>query len=757
MKNYHLNIKFILSFILLVIIFQTHAQTVWIKAGTVFDGYQFLGSKMIAISNGIIYGIFDASHPIPDSAQIVDVSDYTVLPGFIDSHIHFMGASLPYVAEIEKHSFGKLASEGISLFPEHRLHLLMNGITSIVDMGAPLKSYQRIENAANRGKIISPEIYYPGPLITAPEGHPAGTYYTGQHDLIINGTFQVDDVEKAKNEVRYLARHKVDFIKIVFDRMWYLKGGAPRLNPDIAIAIVKESHKLGLKVIAHVGSEEEARIMADIGVDCIEHGFGTTSDSLWMQFKDRDISFTPTLSAYDHYAPAALPYMKKTIKRAQELNVPIVVGTDYPASYGSFCGDDIFKEMNLLEEIGISRLEVLRGATYYGAKKIGKDNETGKIEKGLHANLVLYEGLVDTGRLTSERIKATILNGNIIIDNGKLVQKYSPYFRTKSSMIFPYGFYDALSLFNVGISYTNFDLLNSGVSLYSDAAWSTRNMWSVNLQFFIPSPVKKTSLKASFHFDNLNRLFYVMGNNTLEGNKFEYGAISFNESVSATTTWNKFWKLTYSLSFDQFKTDIYENTIHSEVIGSEVIGSEGSNQALISLSFIYDSRDHQNNPWEGILLSVTPEFSPKFLGSTNRFERLTFDARGFFTIFPRNIFCARLQYRQVIGDAPFNYLPYFGGSITGRGYYTSRFSDRTGLSGQAEYRFPVWKIISGVAFYDIGQVQKSPKDFRIKDFHHSAGFGPRFSFGSNENSILGIDFGFSNEGMMVFFHAGHTF
>ena len=59
--------------------------------------------------------------------------------------------------------------------------------------------------------------------------------------------------------------------------------------------------------------------------------------------------------------------MKKTIKRASELLVPITVGTDFPAaSYGNYCGDDIFKEMKLLEEIGVSRIEILRGTTNYG-------------------------------------------------------------------------------------------------------------------------------------------------------------------------------------------------------------------------------------------------------------------------------------------------------------------------------------------------------------------------------------------------------
>ena len=98
-----------------------------------------------------------------------------------------------------------------------------------------------------------------------------------------------------------------------------------------------------LKVTAHVGSEDEAREMIRIDVDGIEHGFGTTSDSVFMELKNRNISFTPTLSAYDHYAAAAVPFMQKTIKRAAELNVQIVVGTDYPSSYGEYCGDDIFQ------------------------------------------------------------------------------------------------------------------------------------------------------------------------------------------------------------------------------------------------------------------------------------------------------------------------------------------------------------------------------------------------------------------------------
>lgn len=333
---------------MICIFLHSPAQTVYIKAGEVFNGNQFLGSRIIEIDKGQIQKIFASDYIIPGNAEVIDASNCTVLPGFIDSHLHFMGGSMPYVNEIEKHSWGKLASEGFSLFPEHRLHLLMNGVTSIIDMGSPLESYKTVSNALSKGKIIGPELYFPGPLFTAPGGHPVG-YYTGHHDLISNGTFQVTNVSKAKKEVEFLSSQKVDFIKIVYDRMWYQESGTPRLNLDVAKGVVDESHKLGLKVMAHVGSEEEALTMTRINVDGIEHGFETTSDSIFLELKERNISFTPTLSAYDHYAPKEVPAMKKTIKRASELNVPIVVGTDYPASYGEYCGDDIFKEMNLLE------------------------------------------------------------------------------------------------------------------------------------------------------------------------------------------------------------------------------------------------------------------------------------------------------------------------------------------------------------------------------------------------------------------------
>jgi imidazolonepropionase-like amidohydrolase len=743
--------KFIITIFCSFISLNLPSQSVYIKAGEVFNGMNFIGSKIISVKGGLITGIYDEDYQVPEGFNLINATNCTILPGLIDSHLHFMGAALPYISEIEKYSFGRLASEGLSLFPEHRRQLILNGITTIIDMGAPLKCYQKIRKAALEYKILGPEIYYPGPLITAPDGHPVGTIYKGQHDLILNGTMQVSDDSKARKEIDNLSYKKVDFIKIIYDRAWYLNEGVPRLDFGIAKAITEEAHKLGLKVIAHVGSEEEAWDMINIDVDGVEHGFKISSDSILIAFRDQNISFTPTLTAYDHYAPEAVKFMEETINRASLLGVPLTVGTDYPGSYGISCGEDLYKEIRHLEQSGISRTNVLRGATSYGARKIGKENEIGYIREGYRANLVFYEGLVDTGELNSLRVLKTMINGSIIAENGRIVPEYKSFFKTRNTIVFPYGYYDVVSGMNIGMNYTNFNLFKTGTSLFADLALSTKNMCSGNLQFFFPSPLKKTSLKASFHFDNLNRLFYGIGNNSLPENQTEYISSSMRECVSASMTLTKNWNLLHSITLDQFKFFGLDN------LNSSNVGLSGGNQTILALSLIFDTRDHQNNPWTGLMISFTPELSSTLLGSKNDFGRITFDARGYISPIPKNTFCSRILFRQALGNVPFYLMPDFGGETIGRGYITSRFINRSGLYFQAEYRFPIWKIISCVAFFDAGQVQETPKGMKLSSFHQNIGLGPRFSFGSNENSILGLDLGFSKETMMVQFHAGHSF
>lgn len=727
---------------------------VYVKAGWVFDGHDLVENRVVAVAAGRIAGVLDPSAPIPPEATVIDASSSTVMPGLVDAHIHFMAPPLPQVQEVTRRGWGKLAKEGWSLYPQHRLGLLRSGITAIADMGAPLGSYQEVREALRKGEIIGPEVYFPGPLITAPGGHPAGTIYVGQHDLIAEGTIQVDREDLVVEKARQLAAGGVDYLKIVYDRMWYRPGGAPRLDLPVARAAIGEAHRRGLKVFAHVGSEEEARAMVDAGVDGIEHGFASAGDALFARMRERGVVFTPTVGAYVHYAPRAVPSMLRTAKRAFDAGVLVAVGTDFPASYGETCGADLFEEMRLLEGAGIPRISVLRGATSIAAAKIGRETELGAVQEGRRADLIIVAGRVDEGALSADRVAAVMLHGEIVVERGQPRGAYLQGFRERSLLLFPYAFWDPISQFNVGLSVTEFDLLDTGVSASGDVAFSFRNMWATNLELAFPSPIPRTTLKAGFHFDDVNRIYYGRGNATARASGVEFASLVFRETVTATTTLAEHLKVATTVAAHQLRLGSYGG----RSLPADVVGRDGGTALLLGISPAIDTRDHVMNPWSGGLLQVGVEVAPAPLGSSGAFERIALDGRAFFPSFwLKHVLAGRVLYRQAFGDVPFSYLPDYGGALLGRGYFPGRFIDRIGLSLQLEYRFPVWRWLGGVAFLDTGMVLPDWRAPPSWDIHPAGGLGPRFTFGSNENAILSLDVGVSREGVMVLFHPGQAF
>jgi imidazolonepropionase-like amidohydrolase len=729
------------------------AKTIYIRAGKVFDGQQLLDKRTIIVEDGLIKDVGDWNAAIPESAEVIDAGSQTVLPGFIDSHIHFIAAPLPFVAEIEKHGRGKLTAEEMSAYPGHRLDLLKNGVTTIVDMGASLGTYLGLRKSLKKGSIVGPELYFSGPEITAPAGHPAGTIYIGQHDLIDNGTYQVADTGLARKKVIALARQGVDFIEIVYDQArWFREGGAPRLELKVARAVIDEAHNQGLKVFARVGSEEEARAMVGSGVDGIERGFATGSDTFFSEMSARGIFFTPAICADVHDAPVALPDRQKTLKRAYDLKVPLCIGTDFPASNGEKCGDDIFKEMKLWEDAGIPRLTVLKGSTSVAAAKIGKAKELGMIAPGYRANLIFLDGSVEAGALTADRIARVMLHGLTVIENQKLPQRYARRFRENSLQFLGYPYWDPLLSVLIGASVSDCDLFHTGINASADLLFSIRNMWFANLSLIFPSPIPRTAIKSSFHFDNQNRLFYGIGNETRLGDTTEYVNLIFRESVSGVTRITKQWKFATALALDQSRVSSYKGKSLPAMTGDS-----GGNETVVSVLLIHDTRDHENNPWFGHFIAAGIQIAPSIMPSSHSFQKVIFDARGYVSVAHRHIIAGRLLYDQAFGTVPFYYLPELGGDTVGRGYLSFRFRDRVGLYGQLEYRFPIWNFLSGAVFADFGQFQKNPADIVLRGFHPAVGFGPRFIFDASENSIVGIDVGFTPEGWNLVLRTGHAF
>ena len=412
-----------------------------------------------------------------------------------------------------------------------------------------------------------------------------------------------------------------------------------------------------------------------------------------------------------------------------------------------------FREMVLLEATGRSRIEALRAVTSVRAHELGKEREIGTVAPFRRANLVFVNGAADTGVLSAGRIARVMLHGDVVVENGRPARRYDRQFRENSASFFGYPYWDPLLSVLVGANVTDVDLFRTGVSASADLLYSTRNMWWASLALALPSPLPRTALRAGFHFDNQNRLYYGLGNDTKLSDTIEYANLVFREGASGVTRIARQWRLLTGLQFDQSELKDYGG----RSLPDSLSGNAGGAEALVSLSVANDTRDRANNSRRGRYIAATVQAAPALLPGGHDFQKVALDVRGFASPFYRHILAGRVVFQQALGDVPFYLLPEFGGDTLGRGYLPFRFRDRVSIIAQFEYRFPVWSFISGAVFFDAGQFRSAPGGFTWTGFHPAFGFGPRFSLGANESSMLGIDVGFTPEGWNLVLHNGQVF
>ncbi len=727
-------------------------QTV-ILAHEAFTGHQFVTDVAIVIEGGFIRDVVPSAGYVPVAgARIIDAHGMTVTPGFMDSHVHVLGAPLEVLEQTAQRGWGRLAEESVSQAPANREQLLKNGITSVVDMGSTIAGMQGLAAGLRSGKLLGPRLYYCGPLFTAPGGHPAGTIYRGQHELIDNATFQVDEQGPALMKVAQLSGQGVSFIKLVYDDGTYYGKKVPRLDPGLAARITSEAHSRGLPVIADLGAlEEDFSDMICADVDGMVHCFPYSgSEAAFREAAARGVVFTPTLSIYEIYATAVMPRMMLTVAKAHQNGVIIAAGTDFPSSKLETAGEGFYRELALLEEAGLSRAEVLEAATANGARKIRKEGEVGSIAPGRVADFLFFSGDLKEGPLDAKRVRRVVLQGKDVVVDGEIPEESRKGLSRQPIMIFPFGFYDTVSGFSAGASFLDFNLFGTGAAIGVTAMYSFSNCFAAQLTASSPSPIPATSLDFGLSYDGFPKRYFGMGNATVLQDARLYSWKSFEASMAASTT--VLPTVTATLS------PLVEYSVVDGV--SNVTGDGGGLMTLLRAEVAHDTRDLPTEPWYGDYEAIAAGISSAYLGSEFRYCSLDADFRYFLSIFHHHVLAARLLLKNTFGDAPFYAMPSFGGLSIGRGFQPDRFIGNFGFFGQLEYRFPVWSIIGGDLFLDAGQVCGDYGQLRFDAFHLSGGAGLRFAF--SERSIISLDVGFdgeplSPEGFTVIIRSGHAF
>ena len=395
----------------------THARVID-GTGTVYK------DATIAITGDRIQTITDAETPF-NATVTIDARGKTVLPGLIDTHIHFGVGSA-----VDEESFAEFLTNGL---PANLQEYLSHGVTTIKSTGDIAEPYLKVREQVAAGEIQGPRIFLVGPTLTAPGGHPAATVLKDNPWRSAGGSRELTSETEARTIVRQLSELGVDAIKFVYqgstdeNKPYLWRPGVPvrKLTPPIMRAIIDESHQHQLRVTAHTQHLEDALEVLEAGCDGLEHGVMRTrlqDEKLATLLKGRKASYAPTLSLFQAGRTGSgqdsdqLETAMANLKQLADSGVRIVLGTD-TLSRGTPPGSTTLKELELMVRAGLSPEQVIQAATRNAAEHLGRLDEFGTLEPGKLADLIMVDGDPLEDISVIHNIEVVIKGGQIVVDH----------------------------------------------------------------------------------------------------------------------------------------------------------------------------------------------------------------------------------------------------------------------------------------------------------------------------------------------------
>lgn len=395
--------------------------------GRLIDGF---GHAPINNSVILIYGdtILDVGTvdtlPVPDSYTVVSTEGMDVLPGLWESHAHLMLTGHADYPHWQANYLDRLADE---IMPASAVQLLLAGVTSARDLGAPLDPSQSVRTRIENGEIPGPRLFMSGPFLQA-EIEDWQTAYR----------WPVRSEQDAKQKVAALDEAGMAIVKLI---------DQDKLPRAVAQAIVDEAHARGMKVVAHSHRPDEIRVGLEIGVDNFEHTGLTTApeyppdviaalrertatgriaggplywtptveglwnfdrtvanpekldDECWKRGLEEDtiadISGSiaePGQLGYTRLTPLRKPTLKRKIAQLREAGVVFLVGTDSGIPMKFHC-QSTWNELDVLVRVmGLPVMDVIRSAVYWPAVMMGVEDELGTVSAGKKADIIAVRG-----------------------------------------------------------------------------------------------------------------------------------------------------------------------------------------------------------------------------------------------------------------------------------------------------------------------------------------------------------------------------
>ena len=359
----------------------------------------------VVLREGKIVSIGPAEAPA--GAERIDLEGRYVLPGLFDAHTHLDSL-------------------------DRARRALESGVTTA--RSASVGSFRDvvIGRMSKEGHIAGPDTLGAGVFVTP---------YIEDAVLASPALMRLSVPIQSEEDLRSLVRINVENGARVIKTRGTERAGRPDTDPREQVyteeqlrAVVEEAAKLGVFVLCHAHGDEGARAAVLAGVRSIEHGTYLSDETLRLM-KERGTYFVPTYTTMidllepggDYDDPVVkfrglhmLPRIEDTFRRARALGIPIVAGAD--SSYGPESVSRISTEVVNFAKLGMSPLEAIRAGTVVAAELFGIDKETGALEPGLEADLIVIEG----NPLEDIRVIQDVL---VVISNGRVGLKRLPFGR----------------------------------------------------------------------------------------------------------------------------------------------------------------------------------------------------------------------------------------------------------------------------------------------------------------------------------------
>lgn len=388
------------------------SQDVVIADVRLFDGTgsDIQSNAWVAVTDQRISAV--GSGQPPAASTVIQGGGRFLMPGLIDAHVHIGGGRLR-PGESESGGMNQRRARA-----EQSLHgYLYSGVTTIYDSGNVPEFIFPLREEVRSGAILSPHVFVTGGVVTVPGGYGAGPGAT-----LISGP---DDFSQLDEHLAL----KPDMVKILLDPQGR-RGipDAPIFTPELLKQVIDRIHARGIRATAHIPSEPEARMAIEAGIDALAHLPARTdmSPDFAAFAAKRGVPMATTLAVFSNIARVAeapemfdaplyravmpmdqrelqkttertryidsgmssffarmLPGMQQRLFVLHQAGVPLALGTDRSV------GPSVHDELRLIVESGVRPVDALRMATQGAAAYLGLASETGTIEVGKLADLIL--------------------------------------------------------------------------------------------------------------------------------------------------------------------------------------------------------------------------------------------------------------------------------------------------------------------------------------------------------------------------------